>query len=223
MEEKHRIEVDGEVWAFLQREAEPLIDSPNDVLRRLLLGGARRTSRSSGARGGRRDQREPYAAMGAERRAPGGLSPRRMGKLLVAREFGGEHFGRAAASRGGFRTMFESNSRLVYFLNFNKPGARNLLFRVTASAVETLMDEEENGEKTAYVIFSWPAERVAWVIPVRDLLERYRMAAGEGPRSEDLVVNLDPERNRLRESSLPGEWDISEYRREIDDEREEEG
>ena len=223
MEEKHEIEVDGEVWAFLQREATPFVDSPNDVLRRLLLGGGRRAGRSGGERGRRRDRREPYAAMGDERRAAGGLSPRRMGKLLLAREFDGEHFGRAAASRGGFRTMFESKTRLVYFLNFNKPGARNLLFRVTASAVETLMEEEEHGEKTAYVIFSWPAERAAWVIPVRDLLERYRKIAKRELVPDDLVVNLDPERNILKESTLPGDWDISGYRREIRDDREEEG
>ncbi|MEV6133140.1 hypothetical protein AB0M05_41180 [Streptomyces violaceusniger] len=34
------IEVDDEVFAYLQRHGEPLVDSPNDVLRRLLLNGA---------------------------------------------------------------------------------------------------------------------------------------------------------------------------------------
>ncbi|WP_433212031.1 hypothetical protein ACQP00_51645 [Dactylosporangium sp. CS-047395] len=33
------IEVDDEVFAFLQQHCEPLVDTPNDVLRRLLLGG----------------------------------------------------------------------------------------------------------------------------------------------------------------------------------------
>ncbi|GAA3372167.1 hypothetical protein GCM10017744_102580 [Streptomyces antimycoticus] len=33
------IEVDDEVFAYLQRHGEPLVDSPNDVLRRLLLNG----------------------------------------------------------------------------------------------------------------------------------------------------------------------------------------
>lgn len=32
-----RIEVDEEVFAFLQQHCEPLVDTPNDVLRRLLL------------------------------------------------------------------------------------------------------------------------------------------------------------------------------------------
>ncbi|CAM5677169.1 RAMA domain-containing protein OS=Streptomyces antimycoticus OX=68175 GN=SANT12839_101730 PE=4 SV=1 [Streptomyces antimycoticus] len=35
------IEIDDEVFAYLQRHGEPLVDSPNDVLRRLLLNGGR--------------------------------------------------------------------------------------------------------------------------------------------------------------------------------------
>ncbi|MFD5929458.1 hypothetical protein [Streptomyces sp. NPDC060333] len=34
---KRSIEIDDEVFAFLQNESEPLVDTPNDVLRRLLL------------------------------------------------------------------------------------------------------------------------------------------------------------------------------------------
>ncbi|MFI9276105.1 hypothetical protein ACIGXM_36305 [Kitasatospora sp. NPDC052896] len=34
------IEIDDEVFAFLQQHSEPLVDTPNDVLRRLLLGDA---------------------------------------------------------------------------------------------------------------------------------------------------------------------------------------
>lgn len=46
------IEVDDEVFAYLQQHSEPLVDTPNDVLRRELLGG---TGQSVGAAGGRRD------------------------------------------------------------------------------------------------------------------------------------------------------------------------
>ncbi|MFJ6772105.1 hypothetical protein ACIQOV_14260 [Kitasatospora sp. NPDC091257] len=35
-----RIEIDAEVFAVLQKNSEPLVDTPNDVLRRLLLGGS---------------------------------------------------------------------------------------------------------------------------------------------------------------------------------------
>ncbi|BAU86067.1 hypothetical protein SLA_5185 [Streptomyces laurentii] len=36
---KRSIEIDDEVFAFLQSRSEPLVDTPNDVLRRLLLQG----------------------------------------------------------------------------------------------------------------------------------------------------------------------------------------
>ena len=34
----HTIEIDEEVWGFLQKNAKPFVDSPNTVLRRKLLG-----------------------------------------------------------------------------------------------------------------------------------------------------------------------------------------
>jgi hypothetical protein len=39
----HKIEVDDEIFALLQREAEPFVDTPNDVLRRRLLANDSRT------------------------------------------------------------------------------------------------------------------------------------------------------------------------------------
>ncbi|MGW5420202.1 restriction system modified-DNA reader domain-containing protein [Streptomyces sp. NPDC003943] len=39
---KRSIEIDDEVFAFLQSQSEPLVDTPNDVLRRLLLGSSGR-------------------------------------------------------------------------------------------------------------------------------------------------------------------------------------
>lgn len=46
------IEVDDEVFAYLQSHSEPLVDTPNDVLRRELLGTA---GRSAPAARGRRN------------------------------------------------------------------------------------------------------------------------------------------------------------------------
>ncbi|MFE9007426.1 hypothetical protein ACFYOY_35800 [Streptomyces sp. NPDC007875] len=44
------IEIDEEVFAYLQRHGEPLVDSPNDVLRRLLLNGGTLPADPAGAR-----------------------------------------------------------------------------------------------------------------------------------------------------------------------------
>ncbi|MFE4173285.1 hypothetical protein ACFRR7_14740 [Streptomyces sp. NPDC056909] len=44
------IEVDDEVFAYLQSRSEPLVDTPNDVLRRELLGSVGRSAGAAGAR-----------------------------------------------------------------------------------------------------------------------------------------------------------------------------
>ncbi|RSS38728.1 hypothetical protein [Streptomyces sp. WAC08241] len=54
---KRSIEIDDEVFAFLQSRSEPLVDTPNDVLRRLLLKDTDPTTTS------------------AENRRPGDLMP----------------------------------------------------------------------------------------------------------------------------------------------------
>lgn len=43
------IEVDENVWHYLQKHAEPFIDSPNSVLRRLLLGASAQPVEEEGA------------------------------------------------------------------------------------------------------------------------------------------------------------------------------
>jgi len=218
----HEIKVDDEVFEYLQRKAVPLVDTPNSVLRRVLFGRKRGRKGEPGstahmARPGDPSLHiestispimGPYSSMRGDRVTPGGLSPRRMGRRLVSREFKGEHFDRVPRELGSFRSMFESTKRLVYFLNFNKPDSRNMLFRVTASAIDVLA----KSEKPAYVIFSNPARRIAWVIPVRDIQNRYREVFRRDLEPQDLVLNIDIENNRLREL----DWDISEYRREVE-------
>ena len=242
---KHTIEVDEEVFEVLQQLATPLVDTPNSVLRRLLLEGEprvgedtstiqryrdRTASFSLGIEGARdrevpylasvdappaaslsspsKAQAEsPYASLGHERRAERGMSPRRFGKLLCAREFPGEMFERARRDRGAFRTMFESEERLLYFLNFNKPGATNLWYKVNSTALQALMD----ADKPAHVVFANPADRLAWIIPIEDLEARYRRAGSPPFGSRDVDLNIDVKGDRLREL----DWGIGEYRREM--------
>ncbi|MFJ9479697.1 hypothetical protein ACIRRI_32595 [Streptomyces mirabilis] len=46
----HSIEIDDEVFALLQSQCEPLVDTPNDVLRRLLLGSSGQLSAATAER-----------------------------------------------------------------------------------------------------------------------------------------------------------------------------
>src|SRR4051794_6431478 len=55
------IEIDGEVWEAMKSQAEPFVDTPNDVLRRLLgLGDSPDSSARSD--NGHRDWSEPGTA-----------------------------------------------------------------------------------------------------------------------------------------------------------------
>lgn len=239
---KHQIEVDEDVFEALQELATPLVDTPNSVLRRLLLEGglglmvrdstsdlhqwvgesramlspppeARRSysplkeSIEPFQASAPAEAASPYASLGHERRAAGGMSPRRFGKLLVAREFPGEMFERARRDRGAFRTMFESEQRVVYFLNFNKPGATNLWYKVNATALHALL----GADKPAYVVFTNPAERLAWVIPIDDLARAYKQHGDRALAEGDLDVNIDVERDRIREL----DWSVEAYRRDV--------
>ncbi|WP_144022480.1 hypothetical protein [Asanoa hainanensis] len=58
---RRTIEVDDEVFAFLQQHCEPLVDTPNDVLRRLLLSGGSEEPQEKAAPTGRRLLRRPGA------------------------------------------------------------------------------------------------------------------------------------------------------------------
>lgn len=238
MARTYDIQVDEEVFRELQRLATPLVDTPNSVLRRILLGddwthadvvstlevhaGSARPDTFGEALGeeglsyqeigpSRRAFAEeavgPYASLGNERRTVRGMSPRRFGKLLCARAFPGEMFERAKRERGAFRTLFESGERLVYFLNFNKPGATNLWYKLTGTAIEAL----GTADKPGYIAFTNPAERVAWVIPLEDLDRQHREALGRPLEPEDFDLNIDVRGNRLREL----DWTIESYRREV--------
>jgi len=47
--QQYSIEIDQEVWHHLQSHAEPLVDTPNSVLKRLLFGGQAPTAESPAA------------------------------------------------------------------------------------------------------------------------------------------------------------------------------
>jgi hypothetical protein len=217
---KHSIEVDEDVFEALQDLATPLVDTPNSVLRRLLLDGlaVREIGGSTASLASPRYRYAaapadiaipgPYASLGDERRAERGMSPRRFGKLLCAREFPGEMFERARRDRGAFRTMFESDERLLYFLNFNKPGQTNLWFKANATALLALRE----AEKPAHVVFANPAERVAWMIPVDELASKYAAVMGRRLGDGDADLNLDVKGDRLREL----DWNIAPWRREVE-------
>ena len=183
----HAIEVDDEVFNHLKDRAEPFVDrSPNDVLRRLL--GL--------------DSEEVPDVTPATRRIRARSASLAGRKERFIQEVLKEEFGDGFRVRSPYRTMYQNGQRIVYFQNFDKAGSSNLWYRLRESALDTLTGDRRD----AYVAFTNPAERFAYLIPVPELEKR---ASRAGWDREDLEVNIDPAANRWREL----DWDLSQYLR----------
>ena len=115
------IEIDGDVYGFLQENAEPFIDTPNDVLRRLLLGEA--------------------AGPGKNRSEAGTPAGRSSATGAFVRQVIEDLEGETAGSfqvRSPYRYMYDSEDRTLYFQNFSRAGAENLWYRVSENALRDL-------------------------------------------------------------------------------------
>ncbi|MBT7756682.1 MAG: hypothetical protein HN732_05100 [Rhodospirillaceae bacterium] len=176
------IEIDEEIYQFLRNRAEPFVDTPNSVLRKLLL-----------------DDHEENA-MNRTSSAFTTPSAKTVGRntdefvASVLRKIGGDF-----KRRRPYRMMFESEDRLIYFQNFNMPGDR-LWFRVSKNAWKTLKEATTRAE----IYFTNPAERIAYAIPVADIENRVQ---SKGWNRDYLEVNID--RANSRWTGL--NWSISEY------------
>lgn len=184
------IEIDDDVLAKLKSQAEPFVDrTPNDVLRRI-LGLEEQGSRRDWVAGTRKP-----GSRGESRRRPASGGTEAFIRTVLEREFGGR-FG----VRSPYRTMYQDADRIVYFQNFNRAGTSNLWYRLKGTALETLTEDGRD----AFVTFTNPAERFAYVIPIRALEERVKKVGWD---REDLEVNIDPATDRWREL----DWDLSGY------------
>ena len=178
------IQVDSEVFEFLKKNAEPFVDSPNDVLRRLIFG---------------------------EAPAPAGKSPTRRPRMHVVdtgefvsrllREISSE-WGEELTRKPPYRYMFESDGRLLYVQNFNKEGAENLWYRINEGAMRDLLASD----RSAWVCFTNPADGIAYLMPFDDIRERMVQSKWE---RDDVEVNVDHASRRWRDL----DWDIGTYLR----------
>lgn len=186
-----KIEVDDEIFEFLQTHAIPLLDSPNDVLRRLLL------SKESKQGGLKNMRNSTIAVAGVSEEPEAGFPTSNAGfvRFVLRTEFD-ERF--VAAS--GFRMTFESDSRVANFHNFNKSGRKSLWYRIE----ERHLAKMRSSDKSATVFFTVPAEKCAYVIPLEDIEQRIRYKKWT---RNDIEVNIDHASSRWREL----DWDIKEY------------
>lgn len=176
------IEVDDEVYSFLQKHAEPFLDSPNTVLRKLLL-------QDNNATGGENmSERSAIQAASCSTQAD-----------TFAQDYLQSRFEEEFQLRRPFRTMYESGSRMVYVLTFNKPNSPNLWYRIPENALRALFSHTGD----AYVVFAVPQDGYVFEIPIDDLRSR----SGHLPTGS-IEVNIDPKHARWREF----DWNLQPYK-----------
>jgi len=183
MSQPIKIDIDADVFEFLQAHAIPFVDTPNDVLRRLLLPGGETDAEKEG------------------RMLQHRLSSSHSGADKFVNELLQTEFGGGFRRRAPYRLMFESAESVVYIQNFNK-ASDHLWYRVTEQPWGDLTSET----KSAWICFTNPAERFAYVIPVKDVEKQVQSAAWNRPYLE---VNIDPSNSRWTEL----DWNLEQYRR----------
>lgn len=105
------IEIDEDVFNHLKSLAEPFIDTPNTVLRRLLF------------------QEQQHKSETSTKGVP---------SEYFTRTYLKNRYGEPFHTKTPFRTMLESEKHLVYFQNFNKSGTDNLWYRLSESSLRAL-------------------------------------------------------------------------------------
>ena len=184
----HKIEVDDDVMEALKTLAEPFVDTPNSVLRRILKPNVE--SRKSGT---------DASVLGVGRaNSRNEVRTKHFVEGVLATEFGRD-FNR----RGRFTYMFENRTRLVYFQNFNA-SYDNAWYRIGESPRE----EIRRSGKEAFLCLTVPAEGDYYLIPYQDILERVQKVRWTRP---DLEVNIDRIRSTWRELK----WDLTPYKKHL--------
>ena len=181
-----KIEIDNEVFNFLQTQASPFVDTPNSVLRRLLLGEKNIKKNLA---------RTVHDSVSSVLGQFINITDKFV-KSILKKEFK-EVFQR----KDRFQYMFESDNYLVYFQNFNKENDK-LWYRITEKPLGIL----RTSSKTVIICFTNPAMKIAYSIPLTDIEERVKSV---GWKRNYLEVNIDSSSRWLELH-----WNIEEYLKE---------
>jgi hypothetical protein len=184
----HTIKIDSDVFSALQREARPLLDTPNDVLRRLLLQKASAPVAST---------KPPILSNKAYRNTQEISSEEFVKKVL------GQRFGSGFSKVGRYVYMFESRAELVYFQNFNKI-QDELWFRINYKERQFLA----TSPKQAWLCLTYPPGKIAFIFPVKAIEEQ---AKRSGWKREELEISIYHQRARWVQFN----WDIRQFRFEV--------
>lgn len=182
------IDIDEEVFNYLKALAEPFVDTPNTVLRRILLQNQQATNKPQLI------MSTKVGSMMLPSKDSEAKSEVFMSSFLQYR------YKEKFRTKSPYRTMFESDSYLIYFQNFNKAGSGNLWYRLSESSVKVL----RKSSKLALVCFTNPAESIVYEIPMNDIDSQAKKANWQ---KDFFEVNIDPATSRWRDI----DWNIGKY------------
>lgn len=178
------IEIDEDIFNHLKSLAEPFVDTPNTVLRRLLF-----------------PERQPqYETSTKQSSSVKPSNSQESSSEVFVSSYLQNRYGESFRAKSPFRTMFESEKHLIYFQNFNKSGTNNLWYRLSESSLNTL----RKTSKTAAVCFTNPSENIIIEIPIKDI-DKQIVKSSWGKKF--LEVNIDPSNLRWREL----DWNLQQY------------
>ena len=181
-----QIDVDQEVFEFLQKNAKPLVDTPNTVLRRLLLIDQKTPLKTS-------ERKTAMLSLGSNK---GHQDSSEFVHVVLEKEFANEF-----QRKPPYRFMFESDNELIYFQNFNQESA-TLWYRITERPLKIL----RTSNKKCFICLTNPAENIAYLIPFQEI-EKH-LASSNWDR-EHLEINIDHVSYRWREL----DWSIKQFLR----------
>ncbi len=179
-----KIDIDNEVFEFLQKKAKPFVDTPNIVLRRLFQIDNNSFTQKN----------EVESTMSAPGKKTSSIDTNEFVRIVLNKEFT-EEFKR----KSPYRYMFESNNSLIYFQNFNQESA-TLWYRVNEKSLKAL----KSSSKKCFLCLTNPAESIAYLIPLEDV---EKQIASSNYKRDYLEINIDHISRKWKEL----DWNIKQF------------
>jgi hypothetical protein len=167
-----KIEVDDDIFKFLKKHAEPFEDTPNSVLRRLLLGD------KSFNKHIKKDLQIAKANQKSLKSFIDWVFKNKFSETFIVCP--------------PYRMVYESESQIVCFQNLNKGGSQNLWFHIRSKPLEKI----RSSDKKAYICLAIPSDGYGYLIPF-DEVDRHISSTNWA--HSYLEVNIDPSDSMWKE------------------------
>jgi len=179
-----KIDIDQEIFEFLQKDAKPFVDTPNTVLRRLLQIGNKSSPQSNKVK----------SAISMLNKKTSQIDTNEFVQRVLSKEFPEEF-----RKKSPYRYMFESANLLIYFQNFNQKST-TLWYRINEKSLRVLKDSS----KKCFLCLTNPAESIAYLIPLEEV---EKQVVSSNYERDYLEINIDHVSRKWKEL----DWNIKQF------------